>query len=151
MFYIGIDLSLTDTGIVVLDDNAKIVDQYSISTLSKDQIEKRHVIIKTSIKNIIEKFQPNRINIEGLSFGSRGQSMLDLAGLHFVIRNFLYENNIFFEVIPPTTLKKFATGKGNVKKNLMLLYAYKTYGIEFQNDNICDAFFLARKCLEDNK
>ena len=72
MFYIGIDLSLTDTGIVVLDDNTKIVDQYSISTLSKDQIEKRHVIIKTSIKNILEKFQPNRINIEGLSFGSRG-------------------------------------------------------------------------------
>lgn len=46
--------------------------------------------------------------------------------------------------IPPMTLKKFAAGKGNAKKQEMLLQIYKRWGIEFNNDNAADAYALAR-------
>lgn len=46
--------------------------------------------------------------------------------------------------IPPMTLKKYATGKGNAKKQEMLLQMYKRWGVEFNNDNAADAYALAR-------
>lgn len=46
--------------------------------------------------------------------------------------------------IPPMTLKKYATGKGNAKKQEMLLQMYKRWGVEFTNDNAADAYALGR-------
>jgi len=46
--------------------------------------------------------------------------------------------------IPPMTLKKYATGKGNAKKQEMLLQIYKRWHIEFNDDNAADAYSLAR-------
>ena len=47
-------------------------------------------------------------------------------------------------VIPPMTLKKYATGKGTSKKQEMLLQIYKRWGVEFSDDNAADAYALAR-------
>lgn len=46
--------------------------------------------------------------------------------------------------IPPMTLKKYASGKGNSKKQEMLLQIYKRWGVEFSDDNAADAYGLAR-------
>lgn len=40
--------------------------------------------------------------------------------------------------VPPSTLKKFATGKGNTPKDQMALKVYKRWGIEFVNDRGAD-------------
>jgi crossover junction endodeoxyribonuclease RuvC len=42
------------------------------------------------------------------------------------------------------TLKKYAAGKGNAKKQEMLLQIYKRWGLEFNDDNAADAYALAR-------
>ena len=47
-------------------------------------------------------------------------------------------------VVPPPSLKKFVTGKGNAKKNEMLLGVYKQWGVEFSDDNQADAFALEK-------
>lgn len=47
-------------------------------------------------------------------------------------------------IVTPSMLKKYVTGKGNgVQKNQMLLQTYKTWGVEFNDDNACDSFGLA--------
>ena len=46
--------------------------------------------------------------------------------------------------VPPMTLKKYAAGKGNAKKQEMLLQIYKRWGIEFNDDNAADSYALAR-------
>lgn len=46
-------------------------------------------------------------------------------------------------VIPPTTLKKFVTGKGTSPKNVMIQQVYKNWGREFSDDNEADAFSLS--------
>jgi Holliday junction resolvasome RuvABC endonuclease subunit len=47
-------------------------------------------------------------------------------------------------VVPPMTLKKYATGKGTSKKQEMLLQMYKRWGVEFNDDNAADSYALAR-------
>jgi Holliday junction resolvasome RuvABC endonuclease subunit len=47
-------------------------------------------------------------------------------------------------IVPPTSLKKFATGSGVAKKNQMLLGVYKQWGVEFSDDNQADAFALEK-------
>lgn len=46
--------------------------------------------------------------------------------------------------IPPMTLKKYAAGKGNAKKQEMLMQIYKRWGLEFNDDNAADSYALAR-------
>lgn len=46
--------------------------------------------------------------------------------------------------IPPMTVKKYAAGKGNAKKQEMLMQIYKRWGIEFNDDNAADAYALGR-------
>lgn len=46
--------------------------------------------------------------------------------------------------VPPMTLKKYASGKGNAKKQEMLMQVYKRWGIEFNDDNAADAYALGR-------
>lgn len=46
--------------------------------------------------------------------------------------------------VPPATLKKYVTGKGNSKKQEMLLGVYKNFGVEFADDNAADSYSLSR-------
>lgn len=158
--YVGIDLSLTGTGLVVLRDDVTIYTQKLISTKPDKLIEERIIYIKDEINSIFKRiydfgnatgYEIKSVYIEGLSMGSKGSKMFELAGLHFFIRIFLSENGYNYKVIPPTTLKKFVTGKGNAQKNLMLLNVYKRWGVDLDNDNICDAYSLSRMALEEDK
>jgi len=145
----GLDLSLTGTGATLINCDGETVRQYLISTSPKMEIEDRFEHILNHIAFIWEE-DVQSIFIEGLSFMSKGQAVMQLAGLHFFVRYFLkkYTNVKSFEVIPPTTLKKFVTGKGNAKKELMLMYCFKKYGMEFTDNNLCDSYLLARMALQ---
>lgn len=47
--------------------------------------------------------------------------------------------------VPPTTLKKYVTGKGTgVQKNQMLLFTFKHWDVEFTDDNAADSYGIAR-------
>jgi crossover junction endodeoxyribonuclease RuvC len=74
-----------------------------------------------------------------------------MGALHYYLRLFLHERKIPFKVVAPNTLKKFVTGKGNSKKNQMMLHAFKKWKMEFDDDNLCDAYGLARMSLEEYK
>ena len=57
----------------------------------------------------------------------------------------LYEDHRRYPLkVPPMTLKKYASGKGNAKKQEMLLQIYKRWGVEFNDDNAADSYALAR-------
>ena len=94
---------------------------------------------------ITSQLEPNDIvTIEGFSYGSKGQGVSTQYGLGWIIRYFLYERGYKYIEVPPTSLKKFATGKGTVKKDNMVLPIYKKWGFEHSSDNVRDAFVLAQ-------
>ena len=62
--------------------------------------------------------EPMTVIIEGYSMGSKGQ-VFHIAENTGLLKHKLYKKGISFEVPAPTTIKKFATGKGNSKKERM--------------------------------
>ena len=147
--FIGIDLSLTGTGVVVLNKDKEIIKQELIKSTPKQETEERLTLISNNVYDICMEYPDSKISIEGLAFGARGQSMLELAALHYITRTKLWVDKISFEIIPPTVIKKYITGKGNAKKELMLAHVVKKFDILFEDNNICDAFCLAMMALED--
>lgn len=59
------------------------------------------------------------------------------------MRLLLLDLGIPFIVIPPTTLKKWATGSGTADKIAMAVATFEEWGLKFNDDNQCDSFNLA--------
>jgi len=147
MFVLGIDPSLTESGIIGLR-NGSIELSHLIKTkrtgdtpmLELDRLE----TIVNEIIFIADKYKPDAIVIEGMAFMARNTTaLLQLSGLNYMMRHYLFPKYKTF-IVPPTTLKKFITGKGNSPKEMMLLEVYKRYKKSFDNNNTCDAFCLAK-------
>jgi len=151
MKVLGLDLSLVGTGCVILE-NGKIVLSKLITSKPSGKNPtkelKRLLGICKQIEGVIAPHKLELVCIEGISFMSRNSGALaQLSGLNYLIRNILYNQDTKFIIVPPTVLKKFITGKGNSPKEFMLLETYKRYGISFNDNNLCDAYGLA-KCAE---
>jgi len=143
MICIGIDPSFTGTGLIALS-NGDIKKERLIVSNSKDEVEDRLVYITDRIIDFCVEFSKPIIYMEGIAFAKKSTYAHQLGALHFYIRIRLKQIRQTFTVVPPTELKKFVTGKGNCKKDLMLMKTYKRWGVEFDDDNICDAYCLAR-------
>ena len=141
--YVGIDPSLTNTGLVCVDATGKMIDKTNVRTVAKDEIEARLITIGCKVIAFIQTNSPSMIGIEGLAYAKQANKAHALAALHFYLRVEMYVQGIKYEVIAPTQLKKFVTGKGNSKKEVMLLASFRKWGIEFRDNNICDAYGLA--------
>jgi Holliday junction resolvasome RuvABC endonuclease subunit len=99
--------------------------------------------IYLALKVFIELYDVQDVAMEGTVLAS--QSALVLGELSATVKLCLYtEFNLAPLQVPPMTLKKFASGKGNSKKQEMLLQIYKRYGMEFNDDNAADAYGLGR-------
>lgn len=118
---LGIDQSFSNTGLVVMDKTGSILYAGGIATTPKDHtLEERILMITEEIKYIIRKYQVRQVSIEGLSFNSKYASTRQLAGLFYVIIHELHKHNIRYEITPPNSLKKIATGSGKSTKDEML-------------------------------
>lgn len=79
--------------------------------------------------------------VEGYGFANK-HTLVPLVELSAVIKAGLRVRGVPFIEVPPTSLKKFVTGKGVMKKSGMLLEVYKRWGFDTLDDNIADAFAL---------
>jgi len=147
----GIDLSLTGTGLVVLTDG-KIVRQHLIKSkpVGAKPVDELDRILKI-VSEIREHLRGTMVHIaviENLAFGVRNAtSLTQLAALNYFVRKMLVYDcgyEIPFVLVAPTSLKKFATGSGASKKDVMLMEVFKRWGVTILDDNICDAYALAQ-------
>jgi crossover junction endodeoxyribonuclease RuvC len=146
-YYIGIDQSLTETAITVLNTPNKYII-YSFKGKGKNSLEKSldlHDKIKVFFHRqfaVTEGLKPIKCFIEGGSYHSTGR-LFSLGQLSGLIISIIDSHKIPFREIPPTILKKFMTGKGNANKNFVIKNIQKKYGIHFKNDNEADSYVLA--------
>lgn len=149
MFYLGLDPSLLSFGAVLIDDELNIIKSMILKSSPQKDMEYRLLHLTNNVFNlfsgVVDSSNKNlRIAIEGLSFGSKGQSVAELGALHYFLRILFFDNGLKYQVIPPTTLKKYVCGTGRAKKDLVLLNAYKKFNVSFESSDICDAYCLAR-------
>lgn len=148
---LGLDLSMVNTGVSLLEDG-KLVLKESIITKKRGDTPREEVTrlkgIVNNIITIVDEHQPDIVAIEGLAFMSRNTTALSqLSALNYMVRVALVERNISFIIVAPTSLKKFATGKGNAQKDEVMLSLYKKYGVSLTDNNQADAYALAQAGL----
>lgn len=82
------------------------------------------------------------VGIEGYSFGSKGAAVVNIGELGGVIRYALWREGVEYVDIPPSCLKKFATGRGDAPKDHVLQAGVMKSGHVFADHNACDAWWL---------
>jgi Holliday junction resolvasome RuvABC endonuclease subunit len=68
----------------------------------------------------------------------------DLGELGGVVRLVLHDAGIPFVVVPPTSLKLFVAGNGSADKDQMRTSTLGKWGVDFDQDDECDAYGLAQ-------
>lgn len=108
-----------------------------------DRLEAIYNHVNNMLTELKEEHLIGNVAMEGYAYGSQMSHMLgELGG---IVKLALKGHGVYPLIIPPTTLKKYVTGKGTgIQKNQMLLHTYKKWGVEFTDDNACDSFALAR-------
>jgi crossover junction endodeoxyribonuclease RuvC len=154
---IGLDLSMCESGITVLN-NGRAESFLVKSKKPKDNTPTNELIrvlkIVKDIKEFIVGKEVSLVLIEGLAFCARNTSALvQLSALNYMIREVCFTHEIPFIMVAPTSAKKFATGRGNAKKDEIMLEVYKRWKVSFSNDNLCDSYVLSKigEALLDEK
>jgi len=152
MAVVGIDQSLTGTGLAELTNDGVLKRNVLVKTGKLVGIERLDLITKTVISFCEEVDERFVISREGYSFASKGRSVFNLGELGGCIDLSLFRstmpNLISYYVLPPTVVKKFCLGSGSVKKDSgYLLKVYNKFGKEFPDDNQADAFMIATTLL----
>ncbi len=143
---LGVDPSLTNTGIVYMRDGQACIGEI----VSKDTPHTHHESamrlgrLYASMRDSIQQIgKVSVVAFEGYAFGSMNQreamgeagGVLRLAALHEGCR---------IIVIPPTSVKKFVTGKGVAQKDVMRLAIFKRWGFEHKSEHVLDAYAVAK-------
>jgi Holliday junction resolvasome RuvABC endonuclease subunit len=175
---VGIDYSLTSPAVCVSRDktfsnsffyylNDRKSVQGKFHNILGDQHEEyltdqeRYENIASWVLTILADFKKEDIVIliEDYSFGSKGK-VFNLAENCGILKYMLYKAGYKFFTVPPTVVKKSATGKGNATKEKMYEAFMAETGIDLHNiispttklgsptTDIVDAWYIARHMHE---
>lgn len=131
---VGLDLSLTSTGWAFGDEVGRV--------RSPRTGPARLVHIRDAVMALVRDVIAPVVFVEGPSFNAKHNRAVSLGELHGVVKVALLEAGVPFVVVPPATLKKFATGKGNASKDMMLVAAVKRLDYEGASNDEADALWL---------
>ena len=141
--YIGVDQSYSGFSITMLAEDK----YYTVVRSSDYRGVERLSDIRMFLHDFIAYLEVEDAAMEGYAFGSQMANMLGELGGMVKLEFFssTYGTSKYPLIIPPTTLKKYVTGKGQgVPKSQMVLHVYKKWGVEFSDDNAADSYALAR-------
>ena len=139
MIVLGVDPS-TKTGIAAADHYGSVIYTATLST--KEKGIRRAGILGGKLARLLEEFEPDLVVFEGYGYANT-HSLVTLAEIGTVLRYFTLQAEIEYIVVAPPTLKKFITGKGNAKKDHMMLEVFKRFGFDAPNNDVADAVGLA--------
>lgn len=135
MIVTGLDLSITATGVAV--------DGMTWTIRPTEKGDKRLSEIREGIRRALAcQF----VAIEDLPTHAKAAGITGMV--HGVVRAYLCDWRTPYALITPASVKKYATGKGNADKTAMALAAFKRAGVEFGDDNQCDAWWLRAMALD---
>ncbi len=158
MRILGLDLSLTSTGYVLLEEDQVIwFGSVGGGTLRG---EARLAVFDAWIRAATaERFQPlsdrsvgmapiDVVAIEGYSYGSpQGHTQaFSLGELGGIVKLAIHQAGIPLHIIPSGMWKKALCGNGSLNKTKATLELFKRYGVEFNKQDTVDAWAVAMCC-----
>lgn len=131
---IGLDLSITATGIACWDGTTDTI------TAAKWGGDWRLVNIRKQVHHHVLTPRVDLVVIEDLPTHAHGAGITGMV--HGAVRELLCDVGLPYVLVPPATLKKYATGRGNATKPDMRMALYQRAGIDLRDDNQVDALWL---------
>lgn len=146
MKIVGIDPSLSATGVAVVEDGD--VSRIRVVGLkrSSDSIAGRLERINRISERVLCEAAPpwpDLAVIEAPAYGSRTGSQHDRSGLWFAIVGVFVEFGVPVVEVPPACRAKYATGRGNAPKDEVLASVVRRLAHTVANNNEADALILA--------
>ena len=172
MRVVGIDYSLSSPCVCVFDGDSFSYDKCKFYYLTNN---KKHDVDRDNIQgDLHEDYLSNEqryfnitdwvltkldecdtVYIEGYSMGSTGMvfNIAENAGL---LKHYLWKQNHSYHVVPPTVIKKFATGKGNANKERLQEAFIEETGVDIKkmldmtekqwnpSSDIIDAYYICK-------
>lgn len=133
----GLDLSMTETGVAYTCPGAP----FDVETMVIKPRGTRDLRLPEIASRVVEEvFDSELVLIEGYLNKSFSAGITGMV--HGAVRAALIEAGLKYSTLPPSSLKAFATGRGGASKTDMAVAAFKRAGLEFRNDNQCDAWWL---------
>ncbi len=136
--WLGVDQSLNATGVCVLDDT-RVVELRTLAFKVGGASDVKLLGIRNALLPLLlgVKFGA----LEGYAYDSIHRAF-DLGEVAGTVKLTLVEHSVGYVVVPPATLKLFATGASSAEKDDMIAAA-KALGADPADDNQADAFHLA--------
>ncbi len=146
MKVVGIDASLTSTGVAAinLDTGVTSVDRIE-SKPGGASLALRHQRLMSIRRRLAEwTSMADLVVLEGLAFASSTGQATERAGLWWLIVDSLGPTYLPVAVVAPTARAKYATGKGNAKKDAVLAAVIRRYvDVDVSGNDEADALVLA--------
>lgn len=146
IYFVGIDQSYSGTGVVSIKGST--IDAHCFKAgKPKDPFHIRAVDLLSKLKEVLPEPEKTLVIMEGAAYAAEYNAFI-LGELSGAIKLFLHQNGYEYDIVQPTTLKKFATGKGNANKAMVMKAVAENWNFKSGNDNICDAFVMAKMASE---
>jgi crossover junction endodeoxyribonuclease RuvC len=157
-FVVGFDLSLTCTGISIMDRNFVLL--YANTMIPPESAGvgvSRLQWYWEQMNGLLAKIynaggkDDCLIGIENYGFSEASPWTGELGGMVKMLMVSAF-GVLNLTLIPPTSLKLFATGKGNSPKSVVMTHVLKRFGADFSNygkpgEDMADAYAVARFTL----
>lgn len=147
--YVGVDQALQKLGVCVIRDG-DVVHQELVQAPRKLRGPERLTFLRDALLKALRPFQPDiaHASMEAQSLGSVGDidQLGQISGVVQIVLSDLGIRRPF--KVPPATLKKFVANHPQASKARMMRASRELWGLEFDNDDVCDAHGLARMSEE---
>lgn len=151
MKIVGLDLSLTSTGLAAVCDNDTIPRWYAV--VDRIQTKPNGDELADRIRRLDEIVDgvhgwvhdaADLVVVEGLAYASKSPHATERAGLWWLVVSRLLHNGYPLAVVSPTARAKYATGKGNAAKDAVLAGVIRRYpDVDITGNDEADALILA--------
>ena len=142
-YVVGIDQSYTGFAITVLQGDTFYTEVQPLKGTGVERLQHSQILVDRACSGSVRA-----VAVEGYAFNATKAAHMqgELGGaIRLALENHFSGVPL---IIPPTVVKKYATGRGSAKKSEILLGVYKKWGVDFSDDNAADSYVLARIAQE---
>lgn len=145
MVVVGIDPGMNCLGYAVYDHGE---EQTGVIKSGGRRGADRLVYMRECVRSVVTSAGPAVVAYEGYAMGrQKNQRPYDTGEFGGVIKTMLWEEGYTLLLVPPASLKIFATSTGNADKDAMRVAMAKLRGSFFASDDEADAYGLMRMGL----
>jgi Holliday junction resolvasome RuvABC endonuclease subunit len=103
---------------------------------------RRYERYAAAVEDLLSEWAVSHVFVEGYGYAN-SRTLVTLVELGTAVRLVLHESAARWSEVAPSVLKKFVTGNGAAKKDLMLLEVYKRFKVSCSTHDEADAVALA--------